>query len=203
MIATLLADIGVFVFAITGVLASAPRTRNAISLLMLAVITALGGGTIRDMILGVPVFWLTEFSFVVIALAGGVSAFFLFRTYRRMFTLLLYFDAIGLAIFAIVAMEKSYSVSSNAGVAIIMGLITGIGGGLVRDLLPGRPTLLLSQELYATPVLIGCVVYSLLRPLDQNRDLAEILSIGLILGLRAAAIRWNWGTPKWVNIQSD
>ena len=163
MIATLLADIGVFVFAITGVLASAPRTRNAISLLMLAVITALGGGTIRDMILGVPVFWLTEFSFVVIALVGGVSAFFLFRTYRRMFTLLLYFDAIGLAIFAIVAMEKSYSVSSNAGVAIIMGLITGIGGGLVRDLLTGRPTLLLSQELYATPVLIGCVVYSLLR----------------------------------------
>jgi uncharacterized membrane protein YeiH len=200
MIATTLGDIGVFVFAITGVLASAPRTRNVISLLMLAVITALGGGTIRDMILAVPVFWLTEFGFVVLALVGGASAFLLFRTYRRMYNLLLYFDAIGVAIFAIMAMEKSYSVNPNAGVAIIMGLITGIGGGLIRDLLTGRPTLLLSQELYATPILAGCIVYGLLRPLSPNVEPAEFAAIGLILAFRSAAIHWQWGTPRWMNM---
>ena len=203
MIATLLGDIGILVFAITGVLASAPRTQNLISLLMLGVITALGGGTIRDMILAVPVFWLTEFGFVIIALVGGASAFILFRTYRRMYNLLLYFDAIGVAIFAIIAMEKSYGVNPNAGVAIIMGVITGIGGGVVRDILTGRPTLLLSQELYATPILVGCIVYSLLRPTAVNPDVAEILSIGLILAFRAAAIHWNWGTPKWMNMRVE
>jgi uncharacterized membrane protein YeiH len=202
MLATILGDIGVFVFAITGVLASVPRTRNVISLLMLAVITALGGGTIRDMILSVPVFWLTEFGFVLIALVGGASAFLLFRTYRRIYNLLLYLDGVGVAIFAIMAMEKSYGVNPNAGVAIIMGLITGIGGGLIRDLLTGRPTLLLSQELYATPILVGCVVYGLIRPLTPETSIAAIFSMGLILAIRAGAIHWNWGTPGWLNMRA-
>jgi uncharacterized membrane protein YeiH len=200
MIIYVLGLVGVFVFAITGVLASLPRTRNTISLLMLGVITALGGGTIRDMILGVPVFWLSEFGFVVIALAGGASAFLLFRTYRRMYNLLLYLDAVGVAIFAIAAMEKSYSANPNAGVAIIMGVITGIGGGLLRDILTGRPTLLLSHELYATPILAGCIIYALLRPVGSLENAASLFSMGLILVFRAAAIHWNWGTPPWLDV---
>lgn len=189
-----------FVFAITGVLACAARTQNVISLLILAVITAIGGGTIRDMILDVPVFWLTEFSFVIIALLGGASALLLARHYRRMYSLLLYLDAIGVSIFAIEAMNKSLGVNANVGVAIIMGLITGIGGGLLRDILTGRPTLLVSQELYATPILAGCCVYAVLRMVTIPESTAAIASMILILAFRSAAIHWKWNTPNWMNM---
>jgi uncharacterized membrane protein YeiH len=193
--------IAVFVFAITGVLASAPKTQNIFSLVVLGLITSVGGGTIRDVILMVPVFWLTEFIYVWIAIAGSIAAFLLFRQLQRSINVLLYLDAIGVSIFAIEAMNKSYSVNANAGVAVIMGLITGIGGGILRDVLAGRPNLLVSQDLYASPILIGCIAYPILLRLLPNPETSQLVAMLLIFLMRAAAIHWNLRMPNWLHVK--
>lgn len=193
--------IATFVFAVTGVLASAPKTQNIFGLIVLGIITALGGGTIRDMILDVPVFWLSNFIYVWIALAGSLAAFVFFKLFQRWVNALLYLDALGVAIFAISAMDKSFAVSPYFGIAVIMGVITGIGGGLIRDVLAGRPTLLVTQDLYASPILAGCVAYVLLSALLANSEISAYLSMLLIFGFRAAAIHWDLSMPDWLNIR--
>jgi uncharacterized membrane protein YeiH len=193
--------LAIFVFATTGVLACASKTQNIVSLVMLGIITALGGGTIRDMILMVPVFWLSEFYYVWIALAGSLAAFLLFTLFRRYTKMLYYLDALSVALFAVEAIEKSFSIGTNAGVAVMMGLITGIGGGLIRDVLTDRPTLLLTRDLYATPILAGCIVYIGMLSMGIDQIVSNLLAISLIFGFRSAAIYFDLSLPNWLHLK--
>lgn len=201
MISEYLGYIAILVFAITGVLACASKTQNLVSLVMLGIITALGGGTIRDIILMVPVFWLSEFYYVWIALTGSLVAYLLFKRFRHYSKMLYYLDALGVALFAVEAIDKSFSVDTNAGVAVMMGIITGIGGGLIRDILTGRPTLLMTRDLYATPILAGCVLYVGMLSLGMDAIASGLLAIGLIFGFRSAAIYFDLSMPDWLQLK--
>ena len=192
--------IATMAFAVTGVLAIADRGVDLFGVLVLGVITAIGGGTIRDIILATPVFWSENQIYVWLALSASVLTFFSesFFTQPQIYRWMLYIDGFGAALFAIQGANKAWSMDFGLPVApIILGVITAIGGGLIRDLLAGRKTLIMSHELYAIPVMLGCCAYVLvLNFIPQYAIEGSVLCMLGIFGLRAAAIYWNLRVPK-------
>jgi uncharacterized membrane protein YeiH len=192
--------IATMAFAVTGVLAIADRGVDLFGVLVLGLIAAIGGGTIRDIILEVPTFWSENQIYVWLALGASVLTFFAepFFTQPQIYRLMLYLDGFGEALFAIQGADKAWGMEFGLPVApVILGVITAIGGGLLRDVLAGRKTLLMSHELYAIPVTLGCCSYVLvLNFIPQYAIEGSVLCMLGIFGLRAAAIYWNLRVPK-------
>jgi uncharacterized membrane protein YeiH len=180
--------LGTAVFAITGVLAVTRRGLDVFGALVLGIVTALGGGTLRDLIIGAPPFWLNDFNYVWAAGGGALAAFGVGSVLRNAYRSLLYLDALGAALFAVTAANKVLLLGFGGPVAVTMGVLTGIGGGLIRDVLAGRPTLLMSREIYATPILLGCIVFVVLRSTLPQFSYAAAVAFTIIFGLRAVAV---------------
>jgi uncharacterized membrane protein YeiH len=203
LLTNLVTLLAVSLFAITGVLAGLRKDADIFSLLVFGVVTALGGGTIRDIILNIPVFWVEELVYVWVAIGASLLTFFIYRFFSHIYRLLLYLDAIGVALFTIQAIDKVLNLGHSPLIAIIMGIITGIGGGLVRDVLTDRPTLLMTKDLYATPILLGGVTYIALLSLAPNFKWSWLVAFIIILGIRSAAIRWDLSMPGWLTAKSE
>jgi uncharacterized membrane protein YeiH len=189
--------LGTAVFAVTGVLAVNRRGLDVFGGVVLGTVTSLGGGTIRDLIIRAPVFWLADTNYLVVAIAAALVAFFASRLVQTTFTLLLYLDALGAALFGIQATEKVLGLGHGPAIAVSMGVLTSIGGGLLRDVLAGRPTLLMSREIYATPILFGCALYAVLRNTRPGVTTLAV-AVAVIFCIRAAAIRWHVEMPGWL-----
>ncbi len=195
-------------FAITAVLAI--RSDNDIDIvgaMILGLITAIGGGTVRDMILNVPVFWSQDLSFVWIAITASVAALFgrKFFSHRYMFAVMLYLDALGVALFGIQATAKAWALGFGLPVApVIMGVTTAIGGGLMRDTLAGRTTLLMRQEIYVTPVLVFSMIYVTVLQYFPEYIVSGgfICIIGAFL-FRCAAIYWDLSMPAFARVNGQ
>jgi uncharacterized membrane protein YeiH len=179
------------------------RGLDVFGALVLGLVTALGGGTARDLLMRVPVFWIQDINYVWAGLIGALGAFFLGALLRSTSVLLLYLDALGAALFAMTAAEKVTLLHSQAAVAVIMGILTGIGGGLVRDVLADRPTLLMSREVYATPILLGCTTYVMLRHFVPRYPYTAIVGFAVIFGLRALAIHFHLEMPAWLTYREE
>lgn len=202
MLAYSIGLIATAVFSITGVLAAARQEMDIFTIAVIGVVTALGGGTVRDMLMDTPVFWLRNTSYLWIAVLAALLAFFGARLFQTTYRLLLYFDGLGVALFSLQALHKALALKFTAPVAIAMAVLTGIGGGLIRDVLTGRPTLLMSRELYATPILLGCSLYALLRYWFPDFERSDWIAFALIFGLRAAAIHWKLAMPNWLTFRN-
>ncbi|WFB34535.1 trimeric intracellular cation channel family protein [Kiritimatiellota bacterium B12222] len=193
---------GITAFAVTAVLALATRQIDLFSAVVLGIITAVGGGTLRDLILDEPVFWLSDITYIWVAMIASLIAFWAepLLTRKEIHSLLLYVDGFGVAMFSIATINKVWNLGYGLPLApIILGIVTAIGGGLLRDVLAGRPTLLTTTELYATPVLLGCTLYVGLIYLLPDHRLVSAISCGaLIFGIRAAAIHWHLTVPSWL-----
>lgn len=192
-------QLGTAVFAVTGVLAAARQNMDVMSFVIIGVVTAIGGGTLRDLMLDAPVFWLANPAFLYVATAAALATFFLETRFRSTYRAFLYLDAVASALFTILATEKTLRLGFRPGVAVVMGVITGIGGGLIRDVLTGQPTILMRRELYMTPLLFGGALYVAVR----GRELllpstAALCAILVIAGVRLGAIRWGWAFPDWL-----
>ena len=191
--------IGAAVFAVTGVLAAARQNMDVMSFVIIGVVTAIGGGTLRDMMLDTPVFWLEETAYLYVATAAALATFFFERIFRATYNALLYLDAVATAMFTILATEKTLRLGFGPGVAVVMGVITGIGGGLIRDLLTGAPTLLMRRELYMTPLILGGALYVGARQVVYLTPLnLALIAMAVITAVRLAAIRWKWCFPNWL-----
>ncbi len=192
--------IATMAFAVTGVLAIADRGVDIFGVLVLGVITAIGGGTIRDIVLGTPVFWSENQIYVWLALGASVLTFAAepFFTQPQIYRWMLYIDGFGAALFGIQGANKAWGMDFGLPVApVILGVITAIGGGLIRDILAGKKTLIMSHELYAIPVTLGCCAYVLvLNFLPQYSLEGSVACMLGIFGLRAAAIHWDLRVPK-------
>jgi len=190
---------GVAVFAVTGALVAGRKRMDIFGVIVLAIVTALGGGTTRDIILGAyPVFWITSPNYVLIALAAAIFTIIIVRFFKIPQNILLIADAIGLAIFTVTGTEKALAMDINPGIAIAMGLITGVVGGLIRDILCGDIPIILRKEIYATASLAGAVIYWLIISMFQPTNIAIIVAILVIFGLRLAAIRWKLALPRFI-----
>ena len=190
---------GVAVFAVTGSLAAGRKHLDFLGVVVLAIVTALGGGTLRDLVLGVvPVFWVSAPVYVIVASATAIVVFFLVRFYDIPNGVLLIADAFGLAVFTVVGTQKALALEINAGIAVVMGVMTGVAGGIIRDMLTGEIPLILRREIYATASLCGAVAFWAIS-IKLNVTLAIIMSIAVTLALRLSAIKWNLSLPLYVS----
>lgn len=199
----LFAQVGVAVFAISGVLSAARQRLDIFSIVVVGLLTAIGGGTLRDLILNVPVFWLQDLTAFWVALGASFTAFVGIRLILKLpRRLLSYLDAMGVALFAIQAIDKTLALGYPAAVAVVMGLVTSIAGGIIRDVVTHRPTLLLSRELYATPIVLGGMLYVVLLQVMAS-PLSRLVAMGVIFGIRAIAIRWHLFLPLRLTLKID
>jgi len=197
---------GTVAFAVTAVLAVIPKGIDLFGASVMGVITAVGGGTIRDIILDVPVFWSTDLNYIWVALVSSVIAFYanMAVSKKNVYNLMLYLDGAGVALFVIQGAQKVIGLDFAMPLGpILLGLTTAIGGGVTRDVLAGNPTLLMKKELYAVPLTIGVTLYVILYDLFPEQ--AIVIGTGcavLTFLIRAAAIHWNLSVPGWMLLKT-
>lgn len=199
---------GTVAFAVTGVLAIRSESDiDIVGAIILGLITATGGGTLRDIILGVPAFWSEDLTYIWVATAASIAALYgrSFFSHRYLFGLMLYVDGLGVALFGIQGAEKAWALGFGLPVApVILGLTTAIGGGIMRDMLAGRTTLLMRHEIYATPVILSATLFIIiLNYFPEYRVLGSFLCILAAFALRAAAIHWNLSMPAFARKAGD
>lgn len=192
-------------FAMSGVLAVARKDMDIVSLAFMGVVTALGGGTLRDLLLDTPVFWVVDFNYVWIAIGASLLAFYLEHYLRdeNVWAAILYLDAFGIALFGVQSIDKALLLEFSAPVAVVMATLTGIGGGLLRDVLAQRPNLLLSREIYATTLISGGLFYLALLAVEGKTLLTSMAGVGFTFAFRALAIYRHWRMPRWLTLRSQ
>ncbi len=193
--------LGVAVAAITGVLAAKGKRVDLFGVLVLAVVTAFGGGSVRDVLLGaMPVFWVADPYYLLTATGAAVAWFFLAPRAELPRRVLLVADAGALALFTIVGVQKAIVFHASAPIAITMGIVTGVAGGILRDTLLGEIPLVFRREInfYATAALFGAVTYmALWRWFPHPQTPNMVISVAVILAIRLAAIKWSLSLPEF------
>lgn len=191
--------IGITAFAVTGVIAAGKKGMDIFTIVLLGVVTALGGGTLRDLIIDSgPVFWTGDLMYLWVSVGASVVTFFLARYITHIMKLMLFFDAFGLSLFTVLATEKTLLLGFSQPVAVLMGVVTGISGGMIRDILTGRMPLLLGREFYATPALLGASFFTLLCRFFPSHEFNRLYAVAIVFLLRAASIQWGLYYPKWL-----
>lgn len=189
---------GVAVSALAGALAARGRRVDLFGVVVLAVVTALGGGTIRDICLGAtPVFWISDWRYAATSVATGVASFWLLRHLQPLLKYLELADAFALALFTILGASKSLALGASGFIAVVLGTITGVAGGVLRDVLLNELPLVFRPEirLYATAALAGASAFTLAHAVAPASNGSLVLGVGVTLAIRLAAIRWALSLP--------
>ncbi|BDX02242.1 MAG: trimeric intracellular cation channel family protein [Marinomonas sp.] len=199
MLLYLLGMFGIAAFAITGVISSGKKDMDLFSVVFLGMVTSLGGGTIRDTVLSVEtVYWVKDTSYLWVAFLSSALAFFTVRFIEDRQTVFHYADSFGLALFTVVATEKVLLLGFPPTIAITMGIITGVAGGIIRDVLSHRPPLVLGREFYATPAFLGALLLVLLEKNVPTHEFNSIYAVSLVFILRVFAIHKGLYYPSWL-----
>ncbi len=189
---------GIIVFALSGALMAGRYKLDPFGVVVLAAVTAIGGGTIRDIILQTSVFWVVQPYYLYVILVTALLTIILVRQPKRIpKRFLLIADAFGLALFAVVGTQKSLSLGAPFSVAIVLGTITGVAGGMIRDVLCNVIPMILRQEIYALAAMLGGGLFVGLRYLAWSENEATIVAVLGALLLRLAAIYWQVSLPAF------
>lgn len=192
----LLDGFGIFVFALSGGLAAARRQLDPFGFLVLAFLPAVGGGTLRDLILDRPVFWLANpLPLYEVVLAATLTFFFAGAVVRRE-RWLLWFDALGLSVFAVLGARRGLLVTEDPAIAVMMGVVTAVVGGLLRDVVANEVPLVLHREIYATAAFGGALTFVAATLFGLPNDPALALGASVAFALRAAGILRDWSLPR-------
>ncbi|SJL82145.1 TRIC cation channel family protein [Vibrio palustris] len=188
---------GTAVFAISGVLLAGRLRMDPFGVIVLAGVTAIGGGTMRDIALGAtPVFWIRDTAYLWDILITSVLTMLIVRRPKRIaWWILPVCDAIGLAVFVGIGVDKSLAYQGSSFVAIIMGVLTGCGGGIIRDILAREIPMVLRREVYATACIIGGIFHTLAIYFGYSSSVALLSCISATLIIRLGAIRWHLSLP--------
>jgi len=195
---------GIIVFALSGALMAGRYRLDPFGVVVLAFVTAVGGGTIRDIILQTPVFWVVETHYLNIIITTAILTIVLIRQPKRIpKRFLLLADAFGLALFAVLGTQKSIALGAPLSVAIVMGIITGVVGGMIRDVLCNVIPMILSKEIYALAAMLGGGLFAILHSQGWPEDEAIFIAIMGALLLRLAAIYWRVSLPAFDIIEKE
>lgn len=198
---------GIIVFAITGALVAAKKQSDIISFVILGTITGIGGGTVRDVILGqAPVFWVHQPVYVYLCVLTSCITFFTAHFISRYQRYIVWADALGMALFTVVGTQIALSTGAPPAVAVLMGIITATFGGIIRDTLSREDNLILRKEIYATASFAGALSYVILaRVAFIGHDAALWIAVGVTFALRGAAIVYNLRLPgyRWVDNRKE
>jgi uncharacterized membrane protein YeiH len=191
--------LGAAVFAISGVLAAARKNLDLLGVLVIAIVTAIGGGTLRDLLLDRhPIFWFHEKAHLLVIVATSLLTLFYLRFRRPPDRSLLIADALGLGLFTIGGTQVAHAASHPAVVAVIMGVMTGVAGGVIRDVLTAEiPLIFRRGHLYATPAITGATLYLLMLSTGMPRPIPTIVAMASIVVLRLASIYWGLQLPAF------
>jgi len=188
---------GTFFFAISGVLATEDKDRNWFGVAFTGFVTAIGGGSLRDILLGsYPLVWIADVNFLYATIGGVIVAFIFFSKLGRLKRTMLLFDMVGIALFTIIGTEKALELGVNPEIAAIMGVFTAVMGGVIRDTLTNKTPVIFDKEIYATACLLGAVVYLVLYSFDVPRNVNILISSGLIILIRVVAIIFHLELPR-------
>lgn len=192
--------LGVVVGALTGSIASSRVKMDLFGVITCGTLCALGGGTIRDILMDVPIFWMTESgtSYLYVALLISLIIFFAVRRWTPPLGTIRIADALTLALFAIIGAKKALMLGFSPAICVAMGTCTGIAGGIMRDLATGNvPYVFRPGELYATAAILGCIVFLGCGHFELPYHTAFVAGFFVVLVVRIAAIHWNWSLPSY------
>ncbi|MBS1600921.1 MAG: trimeric intracellular cation channel family protein [Bacteroidetes bacterium] len=190
--------IGTFSFAVSGAFAAMEKNLDPFGILIIAFATAIGGGTIRDLLIGsFPVAWLKNSNAAWAIFGGAISSLFFGRHLKLIHKLLFLFDALGLGLFTVIGLEKGLAFHLSNPVCVALGTITGCFGGVLRDVMLNNVPLIFHKEFYASASILGASGYFLLVSLNISEDVAGISAMMSIVVIRLLAVRYNWTLPKF------
>ncbi|MCX4259706.1 MAG: trimeric intracellular cation channel family protein [Muribaculaceae bacterium] len=187
--------VGAFAAAISGIRLASMKRFDWFGAYIVGLVTALGGGTLRDVLLDIPVFWTRSWDyFAVTGISMSVVIAFQKQLVRRL-NMLLVFDAVGLAMFTVIGVEKTLAIGLPVWVAIAMGLITGAFGGVLRDILINEEPLIFRKDIYAMACLLGGVAYGAVMAFGGNAVACGVACAVVTLTVRVLALRFGWHLP--------
>ncbi|HET6230787.1 MAG TPA: trimeric intracellular cation channel family protein [Longimicrobiaceae bacterium] len=189
--------VGVAVFAISGALAAGRKSLDLLGVIVTAVVTAIGGGTLRDLLLDRhPIFWIADPTYLVVIVGAAALTIVWVRVWAPPVSSLLIADALGLALFSIGGAQIAERAALPAIIVVVMGTMTGVAGGVLRDVLTAEiPLILRRGDLYATAAIAGVVLYLVLQRLGTPPQAASFAGMAAAAGLRVAAITWQLHLP--------
>lgn len=188
--------LGIVAFTITGALVASRNQMDAVGFVLLGTVTGIGGGTIRDLLLNVhPILWIEHPHYLAVCICVSLVVFLTAHRVHSRMRMILWADAIGLALFATVGAERATSVGASPLVAVVMGVITACFGGIIRDLLGQTRSIIFAYEIYVTAALGAAIVFVSLHQFGAPREIAVIAGVTAGLVLRAGALLWGWSLP--------
>lgn len=188
--------LGTAAFAITGALAASRKNMDIFGFFVLALMPAIGGGTVRDVIIDrTPVFWIADNRYVIVALVAALVVYLTSWKPGSRRRLLIWMDALGLALFATLGTQISLAHETGPLVAVMLGVTTAVTGGMIRDIICTEIPLVLSGEIYATAAFVSSLIYVAADYMDLNESMAVGLAVAFGFLVRALAIRFEWSLP--------
>ncbi len=187
---------GVFVFALSGALAADRRGMDVFGFVVIALLPAIGGGTVRDIVLDAPVFWIQDSIYLWIILAAAALTFLAANVIVRVERALIWFDAVGLSVFCVAGAAKALALTGSPTIAVAMGVVTAVMGGIIRDVVCNEIPLVLRQDVYATAAFVGALTYVALATHGISNVHALWVGSAVCFVVRGAAIIWGLSLPK-------
>ena len=192
----LLEIIGTMAFAMSGALTAMNKKMDPFGVFIVAFVTAVGGGTLRDVLIGrTPVGWMLDIRYVYLIIVGFILAIVFRKKFDRLRTSLFLFDTIGLGVFTLIGLEKGMNIGLHPVICIALGTITACFGGVIRDILCTEIPVIFRREIYATICIFGGIVFFLLRKLNLENDFLYLATSIIIITIRLMAVKFKWYLP--------
>lgn len=196
----LLDIIGTIAFAMSGALTAMSKKMDAFGVFIIAFVTAVGGGTLRDVMIGrTPVGWMLDLEYVYVICIACVFAVLFRKKFDRLRTSLFLFDTIGLGVFTLIGLEKGINIGLHPIVCIALGTMTACFGGVIRDILCAEIPVIFRKEIYATICILGGVVFFILKRFNLDNDLLYLTTSLVIISVRLMAVKFKWYLPTFEN----
>ncbi len=197
----LLEIIGTIAFAMSGALTAMNKKLDPFGVFVIAFVTAVGGGTLRDVMIGkTPVAWMLDLLYVYIIIIGFVLAIIFRKKLDKLRTSLFLFDTVGLGVFTIIGLEKGVDIGLHPVICIALGTMTACFGGVIRDILCNDIPVIFHREIYATICILGGLVFFLLRSFNMDNDFLYVITAAVIIITRVLAVKFHWYLPKLANV---
>ncbi|MBN8674871.1 MAG: trimeric intracellular cation channel family protein [Chitinophagales bacterium] len=190
--------LGTFSFAVSGAFLAMQKKLDPFGVLVLSFVTAIGGGTLRDILIGnLPVGWLRNETATIVIFSAAIATMIFGRFLKQFTTTLFLFDALGLGLFTIIGIELGIEKNFSTGICIALGTITACFGGVIRDVLLNDVPLLFRKEIYAMACIAGGLIYFILRKINLDENISKTICILLIFAIRVIAVRYKISLPQF------
>jgi uncharacterized membrane protein YeiH len=192
----LLDIIGTMAFAMSGALTAMNKKMDPFGVFIIAFVTAVGGGTLRDILIGrTPVGWMLDLKYVYVIIIGFIMAIIFRKKFDRLRTSLFLFDTIGLGVFTLIGLEKGMNIGLHPVICVALGTMTACFGGVIRDILCTEIPVIFRREIYATICILGGIVFFILREFNLENDVLYLATSLVIISVRLMAVKFKWYLP--------